>query len=79
MQISILCKVVDNFGDIGVVYRLAKQLKKINESFRSTNNKEDDTKTVLNKKKTQTVSKKSPFNSPEFKSYEEINYITTTP
>lgn len=30
MQISILCKVVDNFGDIGVVYRLAKQLKKIN-------------------------------------------------
>ena len=29
MQITILCKVVDNFGDIGVVYRLAKQLKKI--------------------------------------------------
>ena len=44
-----------------------KQLKKINESFRSTNNKEDDTKTVLNKKKSQTVSKKSPFNSPDFK------------
>ena len=44
-----------------------KQLKKINESFRSTNNKEDDTKTVLNKKKSQTVSKKSPFNSPNFK------------
>ena len=30
MQITVLCKVVDNFGDIGVVYRLAKQLKKIN-------------------------------------------------
>ena len=30
MQITILCKVVDNFGDIGVVYRLSKQLKKIN-------------------------------------------------
>ena len=30
MNITILCKVVDNFGDIGVVYRLAKQLKKIN-------------------------------------------------
>ena len=30
MQITILCKVVDNFGDIGVVYRLAKQLNKIN-------------------------------------------------
>ncbi len=29
MQITILCKVVDNFGYIGVVYRLAKQLKKI--------------------------------------------------
>lgn len=29
MQITILCKVVDNFGDVGVVYRLAKQLKKI--------------------------------------------------
>ena len=44
-----------------------KQIKKINESFRSINNKGDDTKTVLNKKKTQTVSKKSPFNSPDFK------------
>lgn len=30
MQITVLCKVVDNFGDIGVVYRLTKQLKKIN-------------------------------------------------
>ena len=30
MQITVLCKVVDNFGDIGVVYRLSKQLKKIN-------------------------------------------------
>ncbi len=30
MYITILCKVVDNFGDIGVVYRLSKQLKKIN-------------------------------------------------
>lgn len=26
MQITVLCKVVDNFGDIGVVYRLCKQL-----------------------------------------------------
>ena len=30
MHITILCKVVDNFGDIGVVYRLSKQLKKLN-------------------------------------------------
>ena len=30
MQITVLCKVVDNFGDIGVAYRLSKQLKKIN-------------------------------------------------
>lgn len=30
MQITVLCKVVDNFGDIGVVYRLSKQLKKLN-------------------------------------------------
>ena len=29
MQITVLCKVVDNFGDIGVVYRLSKQLKKL--------------------------------------------------
>lgn len=29
MNITILCKVVDNFGDIGVVYRLAKRIKKI--------------------------------------------------
>lgn len=27
MEISILCKVVDNFGDIGVSYRLSKNLK----------------------------------------------------
>ena len=26
MEITILCKVVDNFGDIGVVYRMAKGL-----------------------------------------------------
>ena len=30
MQITVLCKVVDNFGDIGVVYRLSKRLKTIN-------------------------------------------------
>lgn len=27
MEISVLCKVVDNFGDIGVVWRLCKQIK----------------------------------------------------
>lgn len=30
MFITILCKVVDNFGDIGVTFRMAKNLKKIN-------------------------------------------------
>ena len=30
MNISIFCKVVDNFGDIGVCYRLAKRLQSIN-------------------------------------------------
>ncbi len=29
MEITILCKVVDNFGDIGVNWRLAKKLKKL--------------------------------------------------
>jgi len=29
MNISVLCKVVDNFGDIGVVYRLVKQIHRI--------------------------------------------------
>ncbi len=29
MEISILCKVVDNYGDIGVAYRLSRQLHKI--------------------------------------------------
>ena len=29
MEISILCKVVDNYGDIGVAYRLSRQLQKI--------------------------------------------------
>ncbi|MGL6170153.1 MAG: elongation factor P maturation arginine rhamnosyltransferase EarP, partial [Fusobacteriaceae bacterium] len=27
-SIDIFCEVIDNFGDIGVVYRLAKELKK---------------------------------------------------
>ena len=26
LEITILCKVVDNFGDIGVVYRLTRNL-----------------------------------------------------
>jgi uncharacterized repeat protein (TIGR03837 family) len=30
---TILCKVVDNFGDIGFVYRLAKNLCKVNPSY----------------------------------------------
>ncbi|WP_027729370.1 elongation factor P maturation arginine rhamnosyltransferase EarP [Treponema sp. C6A8] len=30
MEITILCKVVDNFGDIGVNWRLAKKLKSLN-------------------------------------------------
>ena len=29
MEISILCKVVDNYGDIGVAYRLSRQLQEI--------------------------------------------------
>lgn len=29
MEITVLCKVVDNFGDIGVNWRLAKKLKKL--------------------------------------------------
>lgn len=29
MEITILCKVVDNYGDIGVTFRLAKQLLKV--------------------------------------------------
>lgn len=31
IDITILCKVVDNFGDIGVVYRLARALKDLNK------------------------------------------------
>ena len=27
MEITVLCKVVDNFGDIGVVWRLCRRLK----------------------------------------------------
>lgn len=32
-DITILCKVVDNFGDIGFVYRLAKNLREINPHY----------------------------------------------
>lgn len=35
-SIMILCKVVDNYGDIGVAYRLAKALSSINPSMRIT-------------------------------------------
>lgn len=33
-DITILCKVVDNFGDIGFVYRLSKNLRKINSHYK---------------------------------------------
>ena len=33
MEITVLCKVVDNFGDVGFVWRLCKQLKNINADF----------------------------------------------
>ena len=36
MEISILCKVVDNYGDIGVAYRLAKRLVKVCKSTESS-------------------------------------------
>ena len=32
-KIMILCKVVDNFGDIGVVYRLERALSDLRLSF----------------------------------------------
>ena len=31
-DITILCKVVDNFGDIGVVYRLAKSILNLTQN-----------------------------------------------
>ena len=34
MEITILCKVVDNFGDIGVVWRLCKRLKEIDSDLK---------------------------------------------
>lgn len=33
LDVTILCKVVDNFGDIGVVYRLAKKIEEIESRF----------------------------------------------
>lgn len=33
LEITLLCKVVDNFGDIGVVWRLCRQLKKIRPGY----------------------------------------------
>ena len=35
-NILILCKVVDNFGDIGVVYRLARALSDLRPSVKLT-------------------------------------------
>lgn len=33
LEITLLCKVVDNFGDIGVVWRLCRQIKKIRPDY----------------------------------------------
>ena len=33
MEITVLCKIVDNFGDIGVVWRLCRQIKKIRPEY----------------------------------------------
>ncbi len=33
-EITILCKVIDNFGDIGVVYRLARSLSELDSSLK---------------------------------------------
>ena len=32
LDITILCKVVDNFGDIGVVYRLSRAISELKEN-----------------------------------------------
>ena len=37
MDITILCKVVDNFGDIGVVFRLARALDDVKNQFGNIN------------------------------------------
>ena len=34
MYITILCKVVDNFGDIGVAWRLCRRLAKIQSKYK---------------------------------------------
>lgn len=34
MEITVLCKVVDNYGDIGVVWRLCRRLKTLNENLK---------------------------------------------
>ncbi len=60
MNITILCKVVDNFGDIGVCYRLASRLKQLEpsntislvvaglDSFHNINNQIDENKPFQN-------------------------------
>jgi hypothetical protein len=44
-----------------------KQLKKIFENFGPTEDELEKNKNTYSKKKTKTVSNKSPFNSPKFK------------
>ena len=50
-SIDIFCEIIDNFGDIGVVYRISKELKKIfqNVRIRIVLNRLDEFK-VINKK-----------------------------
>ena len=50
-SIDIFCEIIDNFGDIGVVYRISKELKKIfqNVRIRIVLNRLDEFK-AINKK-----------------------------
>lgn len=42
MKITVLCKVVDNFGDVGVMFRLVKQLRHLNSESLEINIVIDD-------------------------------------
>ena len=62
LEITLLCKIVDNFGDIGVVWRLCRQIKKIRPDY--TVNLITDNLEVFNKIN-DSVKIKIPFQTVE--------------
>lgn len=72
MNITVLCKVVDNYGDVGVVYRLIRQLNRIRPEVNI--NLVIDDLTSFNKLNDRIIPKKSFQKIDEYSVYDWNNF-----